>query len=292
MSTHTPNNFDSVISLWRYPIKSMMGEELNSVVVGERGVVGDRARALVDDESGQVVSAKNPKKWPDFFAFRAAYVEPIKSDKELPAVWINLPDGKVVRSDQADINQELSSALHRHVSLKTQAPPNPALEQYHPEMDVPADIGASDSIVTEERIAGDAPDGTFFDYATIHLLTTATLERLRELYPQGRFEARRFRPNIVVRPGSDAKDFVENEWVGRTLFIGEEVKLRVTDPCPRCVMTTLPQGDLPRDLGILRTAVHNNVHVPFAQKALPSVGVYAKVLQGGTIRRGDMITIE
>ncbi|MCA1602300.1 MAG: sulfurase, partial [Acidobacteria bacterium] len=71
-----------------------------------------------------------------------------------------------------------------------------------------------------------------------------------------------------------------------------EVKLQVTDPCPRCVMTTLPQGDLPKDPGILRTAVNNNVYVPFAQKPLPSVGVYAKVLHGGTIRRGDKIAIE
>ncbi|HUF04898.1 MAG TPA: MOSC domain-containing protein, partial [Aridibacter sp.] len=173
-------------------------------------------------------------------------------------------------------------------SIKTQAPLNAILEQYHSE----TNGDANDLVITEERIAGDAPEGTFFDYAAVHLLTTATLERLRELYPGGRFEARRFRPNIIVKSGSEAIDFVENEWVGHILFIGDEVKLRVTDPCPRCVMTTLPQGDLPKDSGILRTAVHNNVYVPFAQKPLPSVGVYAKVLQGGTIRRGDKITIE
>ena len=288
MHTQLTNSFDSVISLWRYPVKSMMGEELNSALVGKRGVVGDRAYALVDDESGQVVSAKNPRKWVDFFSFLAAYTEPIRSDGELPAVWISLPNGKVVRSDQTDINQELSNALPRPVSLKTQAPLNAVLEQYSSE----TDGDANDFVVTEERIAGDAPEGTFFDYAMVHLLTTATIERLRELYPHGRFEPRRFRPNIMVKVSSDAKDFVENEWVGHILSIGSEVKLQVTDPCPRCVMTTLPQGDLPKDSGILRTAVHNNIYVPFAQKPLPSVGVYAKVLQGGTIRRGDKIAIE
>jgi uncharacterized protein YcbX len=288
MQTQIPNSFDSVISLWRYPVKSMMGEELNSVLIGKRGIVGDRAYALVDDESGQVVSAKNPKKWADFFSFRAAYIEPIKSDGELPAVWITLPNGKVVRSDQTDINQELSKALPRPVSLKTQAPLNAVLEQFWTE----TNGDTNDLAVTQERIAGDAPEGTFFDYAVVHLLTTATLERLRELYPEGRFEARRFRPNIVVKSGFDAKDFVENEWVGHILSIGDEVKLQVTDPCPRCVMTTLPQGDLPKDLGILRTSVHNNVYVPFAQKPLPSVGVYAKVLHGGMIRRGDKMIIE
>lgn len=292
MSTIGRNDFDSVAALWRYPVKSMMGEELNSVTVGERGILGDRAFALIDDESGQVVSAKNPKKWPDFFSFRAAYLEPIESGDELPAVWITLPNGKVVRSDQSNVNQEISAALPRPVSLKTQAPTRAALEQYWPEREVAASAVISEPVVTEERIAGDAPEGTFFDYATVHLLTTATLERLSELYPQGRFEARRFRPNIVVKPGSDVQDFIENEWVGHTLSIGEEVRLQITDPCPRCVMTTLPQGDLPRDPGILKTVVNNTVHVPFAQKALPSVGIYARVLQGGRIHRGDRVRIE
>ncbi|MGE5755045.1 MAG: MOSC domain-containing protein [Planctomycetaceae bacterium] len=114
-------------------------------------------------------------------------------------------------------------------------------------------------------------------------LTTATIDRLRDLYPQGRFEVRRFRPNIVVEPASGEKIFVENAWIGHRIAIGDEVCLRITGPCPRCVMTTLPQGDLPRDPGILRTAAqHNQVNV----------GVYAAVLRGGTIRRGDPIRFE
>jgi len=106
---------------------------------------------------------------------------------------------------------------------------------------------------------------------------------LRELYPQGRFEVRRFRPNIVVRLGSDEKSFAENAWVGRTLSIGDEVALNVTAPCGRCVMTTLPQGDLPADPGILRAAArHNRVNV----------GVYTAVIRVGKIRRGDSVRLE
>jgi uncharacterized protein YcbX len=124
------------------------------------------------------------------------------------------------------------------------------------------------------------PEGTFFDCAVVHVLTTATLERLRELYPQGRFEVRRFRPNIVVATAEGQEDFVENAWIGRTLALGDAVRLSITGPCPRCVMTTLAQGDLPKDPGILRTAAqHNQVNV----------GVYASVLQGGTLRRGDPV---
>jgi len=117
----------------------------------------------------------------------------------------------------------------------------------------------------------------------VHLLTTATLERLRELYPQGRFEVRRFRPNIVVQLASAEKSFAENAWVGHTLAIGAAVRLNITGPCGRCVMTTLAQGDLSRDPGILRTAAqHNQVNV----------GVYAAVARGGTIRRGDPVRRE
>ena len=89
-----------------------------------------------------------------------------------------------------------------------------------------------------------------------------------------------FRPNIVVEPASGEKSFVENAWIGKTLDIGAEVRLSITGPCSRCVMTTLAQGDLPKDPGILRTAAQHN-HV--------QVGVYAAVVRGGTIRRGDSV---
>lgn len=68
------------------------------------------------------------------------------------------------------------------------------------------------------------PLGTFFDLAVVHLLTTATIDHLRELYPQGRFEVRRFRPNIVVATGPDDRGFVENDWIGHTVAIGDKVR--------------------------------------------------------------------
>ena len=127
------------------------------------------------------------------------------------------------------------------------------------------------------------PEGTFFDSAFVHIVTTATLNRLRELYPDGRFEVRRFRPNVVLRTANGEAEFAENDWVGRTVGIGDLVRLTITGPCPRCVMTTLAQGDLPRDVGILRAAAqYNQAHV----------GVYASVLQGGTVRRGDAVTVQ
>lgn len=124
------------------------------------------------------------------------------------------------------------------------------------------------------------PAGTFFDAAMVHLLTTATLNRLRDAYPEGRFEVPRFRPNLVVESGWDEQGFIEQNWIGHTLDIGDEVRLKITSSCGRCVMTTLAQGDLPKDTGILRTAVQHNHG---------NVGVYASVAQGGTIRSGDPV---
>jgi uncharacterized protein YcbX len=277
----------SVGSLWRYPVKSMAGEELGASEVSARGLLGDRAYALVDRVDGKVASAKNPRKWPRLFEFGAAFVEPVRSGAALPPVRITLPDGGVLSSEQADVDAELSRALNRQVRVQAAERggpevvestfPNPwtaRAEEYWPDME---GLDFRDTVTDF-----DLPEGTFFDIAVVHVVTTATLRRLAELYPQGQMATRRFRPNIVIDTLDEMTGFVENDWVGRTLHIGEQVQLSITEPCPRCVMITLPQGDLPKDSRILRTAAqHNGTHV----------GVYASVLRGGVVRRGDPITV-
>jgi uncharacterized protein YcbX len=286
----------SVVSLWRYPVKSMIGEELNASAVTERGLLGDRVYALVDASDGKVASAKNPRKWGKLFDFRANFIQP-PAGEEMPPVRITLPDGTIVSSDQEEIDKILSNLLGREARLTAAAPQAPRLEEYWPEVDGVTPMGEPVASEYRETVtAVPMPPGLFFDYGVLHLLTTGTIDRLRELYPQGRFEVRRFRPNIVVQPASGEKDFVENAWIGHTLAIGDEVRLRIIDPCPRCVMTTLPQGDVPSDPGILRTiAKHNNVKsATFAPgEVFPAVaGVYAAVLQGGTVRRGDTVRLD
>ena len=262
----------TIASLWRYPVKSMMGEELNASLVTERGVLGDRAFALIDRETGKVVSAKEPRKWARMFEFRSAYVEP-PGGNGLPPVRIMLPDGTIVTSDLPDLNEIVSRELGREVALAASAPDAPSLEEYWPDIEGLA----LREVVTDEAM----PPGTFFDLAVVHVLTTATIDHLRELYPDGRFEVRRFRPNVVV--ATEERGFVENDWIGRRLALGDEVRLEVTGPCPRCVMTTLPQYDLPKDPGILRAAAKHNE---------ANVGVYASVVRSGSVRRGDPVRVE
>ncbi len=285
MSDRTHTEAGSVISLWRYPVKSMIGEELHAARLSDHGLLGDRVYALMDRSDGKVATAKNPRKWPTLFAFASNFIERSDSNVQSSTVRIRLPDGTVVTGDQSDVNQVLSKAINRDVTLAAiereggthssmPASPTAKAEEYWPDID---GLDHRDAVTDF-----DLPTGTFFDCATVHLLTTATLDRLAQSYPRGRFEVQRFRPNIVVQPPEGTETFVENSWIGHTLAVGDEVRLNVTAPCGRCVMTTLAQGDLPNDSGILRTAVQHN---------RAQVGVYATVVRGGTIHRGDRVSL-
>ena len=264
-----------VVALWRYPIKSMLGEQLPVALIAQGSLLGDRAFALLDRATGLVASAKYPDRWSRLLACQAAFVVPPTEGVALPPVRVTLPDGTSILSEQPDFNRRLSQVLEREVVLSRATLASPRLEQCWPQVEGLA----SQQRVTEEAM----PPHTFFDLAPLHLLTTATLGRLADLYPQGRFDVRRFRPNLVIEPAHAQHDFVEHSWIGQTLVIGEQVRLQITGACPRCVMTTLPQADLPADLGILRTA---------ARHTQANVGVYASVLHGGTIRQGGAIRVE
>lgn len=264
-----------VVSIWRYPVKSMLGEELNSSYITEHGLIGDRVYALIDQETGKVISAKNPSKWGMLFDFRSAFIDQPQVVDNIPPVRITFPDGTQIFSNQNEINHTLSKVLDREVKLIRNSLEKPIYEEYWPNIE-----GLAQREKTTDEVM---PPQSFFDIAVVHILTTSTINRLRELYPKGRFEIRRFRPNIVVEPLSGEADFVENSWVGKNITIGEKILLNVIQPCTRCVMITLPQSELPKDLGILKTvAKYNQVNV----------GVYASVYRDGTIRRGDSVQIK
>ena len=283
-----------VLELWRHPVKSMMGERIDASDVSERGLAGDRAYALLDVETGKVVSAKRPRFWGRMLEFRPRFETEPSTSGSVPAVSITLPDGSSVTSTEPDVDQRLSEALGRKVSIVTGSDDQAMLEEVWIEEKNSEPYGpvigseGGDRLIEIPASMG-APPGTFFDYSAIHLVTTGTLGRLADAYSAGTFDRRRFRPNLVVEVPEEG--FVENEWVGRNLSVGD-LLLEVLVPTPRCVMTTLPQGDLPRDSGILRTAASSNP-LPFGPfLAQPCVGVYAEVLTGGTIRVGDAVGIE
>jgi uncharacterized protein len=269
----------SVSQLWRFPVKSMAGERLEMARITEAtGVLGDRGYALLDVATGRIASAKHPRHWAPLLGFKTRVVE--RDGDRHPRVAIELPDGKRVHTDDADIDAVLSSTLGREVKLISTPPKQVTYDEF--------DSGLGDSKAAP--LAVGAPEGTFFDFASLHIVTTGTLAKLHELRPESRFEVARFRPNIVVDTGDSS--FHENEWAGYVLSIGDEVQAYVEFPCPRCVMTTLAQGDLPADPEILKTATANTLLFPLLAKKLPSVGIYASVVRGGTVRAGDQVRVE
>jgi uncharacterized protein YcbX len=275
----------------------MVGEHLDAVELSSSGVVGDRAYALIDATTGKVVSAKNPRLWPNILDCRARFLESPRLGEDPPPVRITLPSGVSVTSDSADVDTVLSDFFGRKVRLAQAAPTDPTIDQYHPDL-AGLDPEGHRNIMVEARIGSayfaDAgvpspvPENAFFDLFPLSVLTTSTLDRLRELAPQIRVDERRFRMNVIV--ATSGSGFVENSWANRQLVIGD-VDIDVRQPDPQCVMTTLAQGDLPHDTNILRTlAQHNRIDVG-DDGMFPCAGVYAVVATPGRIRRGDQAVL-
>ena len=243
----------TVAGIWRYPIKSMQGEPVDAAHLDARGMSGDRGRALIDAATGKVASgAWRARRWADLLHCSASYLEQPRPDRPVPEARIALPSGRCLRTDAPGIDAQLSRALERDVRLATAGQES------------------------DDVMYGDPPPGTFRDVAPLHVLTTGTLARLAELAPMTSFDARRFRPNLVIDTAAEV-GFVEDQWLGRTLTIGGEVCLRLTSRCPRCVMTTHAQGGLPKDAEVLRSVARSN-HA--------NVGIYAEVAVPGTVHVG------
>jgi uncharacterized protein YcbX len=277
----------------------MLGEDLDRCSISEAGIAGDRAYALIDEEDGSVASAKNPRKWGALLGFHAAFVDEPIAGQAAPPVQITFPDGSVLRSDDPEANSALSKAVGRPVRLAASAPENSTFEEVWPDISglAPQEFieqtarGREESgeAVSTIPIAMFAPRGTFFDLSVLHLLTTATLRQLAELAPTADFDARRYRPNILV--ATDETGFVENAWVGKTVQLGHATA-DVALPTMRCVMTTLAQRDLAADRTTLRTiATHNRVEIA-GMGHWACAGVYASVVGPGEVKVGDPVDIK
>lgn len=288
----------AVAGLWRFPVKSMRGEQLEEAEVTERGVLGDRAYALIDTDTGKVVSAKSVKLFPSLFDCKATFIEPPSEDGELPPVQISLPDGTSVTSDSGDVDDVLSAHFRRKVTLEQAAPDDFTIDQYHPDVEGADPEGHRNTVVAQKLGAAlfaelgmesPVPVGSFFDAFPLSVLTTSTLEQLSELRPQTRFDQRRFRMNVIVK--TERPGFIENDWIGHELGLGDGVLLKVALPDPRCVMTTLAQEDLPQDTDVLRTLIrHNRVQVGDLGQ-FPCAGVYAVIATPGTVRVGAPVVL-
>jgi uncharacterized protein YcbX len=294
----TMQNVGSLAGLWRFPVKSMQGEQVTEAEVGPAGMLGDRAYALIDGETGKVVSAKSVRLFPGLFGCHAAFVEPPRAPAAMPAVRIELADGTVVRSDSPDADRVLSSHFGRDVTLARAAPADYTIDLYQPDVEGAGTSAHRDQVVAVKLgaamfrdlgLESPVPAEAFFDAFPMSVLTTSTLRRLSELRPESRFVEPRFRMNVIV--GTSESGFVENGWVGSTLAIGDGLRLRVKMLDSRCVMTTLAQPDLPQDIEVLRTLIEHNRLSIGGRRTYPCAGVYAVVEVSGTMRVGDAVAL-
>jgi uncharacterized protein len=279
----------TVAALRRYPVKSMLGEDVDAGDVTLSGLAGDRQLAVVSLATGKIASAKFPRLWRDLLTLSAAAADDPAVDG---AVRITLPEGKTVWSSDGDVDAVLSGLLDQPVTLTATPVTGAALDRAVPEAVLRDGVDAQVPAELMEIGGGGPPGlpGSFVDYAPLHLLTTSTLDRIAELSPHGRADVERYRPNVVIRTA--AAGFTENDWLERILRVGDDLVLRVIVRTPRCAVPTLAHGALPRDPDALRVlARHNRVEPLDSLDPEPCAGVYAEVLRPGRIRTGDPVRL-
>jgi len=281
----------TVREIWRYPVKSMVGERPREVVLGVLGVPGDRGWAVRDDAAGEI---RGGKKLPALMRCRARYRH-APSDDRIPHADIELPDGTATATDDPDVSARLSTLLERRVTLWPRRPADDR-EHYRRVLPEAADLDRDLrevfgrlpdeplpdlAIFPPEILEFTSPLGTYFDAFPLHVLTTASLATLGRGAPPERFDPRRFRPNLLIDSPPDAKGLPEAEWTGRVLRIGRAA-LRAEMPTVRCSMTTRAQPDLPADTQVLRTIVREGAQ---------NLGVYASVVEPGAVAVGDPVEL-
>ncbi len=245
-----------VKEIWRYPVKSMLGEQVPRATIDLGGVEGDRVYALRDVHDSSLISAKRVA---ELFGFHARLARS-------GMLGIEFPDGVLMAYEAPGLDARLSKVLGRQVTLVR-------LDDSDVER-----IGMGATADSTEGEGYFETSAGFHDSSDIHLLTTAQLEHVRPLYPQGDWDRRRFRPNLLISSAEDAP----GPTPGTIIQVGAAVCLEVIKACSRCVMTTHPQEDLPHDRQILAT---------LARQTSNALGTLCRVTEAGAIAAGDEVWV-
>lgn len=279
MPTDTPAGF--VAEIWQFPVKSMGGTRLTETTIDAAGIPGDRRLALRDLESGKILSAKQPRVATALLDLDA-HLDPASG-----AVTITVDGRAFAITDRAGAEAALSEHLGRSVRIESSVAEDDVYESYWPEV---PDVLLSD-VSIDLPVAMSTAKDSFVDLAALQMVTTTSLAALAALAPDSEIVTRRFRPSLVIdTSAADATGFVENEWRGRQARLGDAT-ITFTDPSPRCVMTTVAQGDLPRDLEVLRTLARHNRIETTGLGNFACLGIYAEVARPGNVAVGDPLVL-
>jgi MOSC domain-containing protein len=288
-----------VSQLWRFPVKSMGGNQVDEMRVDGRGAHADRLWAVRDLENDITASAR---RMPKLLGCSAAYVTapgPDAGPGNVPEVTITFPDGTACSSSDPAVHGRLSDLVGRDVRL-TALPPRHDVSTHRLSVkqskanfaaaEVRRDFGLAESealpdttvfttrqMLTLARFS--TPPGTFVDLAPVHLLSSRSVASLAAAGEP--YSVRRFRPNVFVDVETPDSEFPEAAWVGGDVEIGSAV-MRVTIPTIRCVVPTRPQPGLDLDRGLTRA---------LADRTDRFLGVYADVTRPGLLRVGDVVSV-
>jgi uncharacterized protein YcbX len=269
--------------IYRYPLKSALGETLERAEVSYGGLTGDRVFALLDSKTGRVVSAKRPKLWRSMLQLSSGM---ISGGREIE---VRFPSGRVLRSDSNELVPALSGFLGHDIELLRSREGVLRLERSRPE-DVVSEGLDADVTMDVNPIGEEAPGEAFQDLATVHLITMSTARAIAAAAGLASPEIPRYRPNFVV-DGDDDTPFSENGWVGRELMIGS-LRLQITHPTPRCAIPVLEQGLSLEFRPALLAAINQlNRSDAGAFGVQPCAGAYARVIEPAVVKIGDFIKL-
>lgn len=271
----------SVAQLYRYPVKSMRGVVCQTLGLYQGGVTGDRIIALQDVRSRKLVTAKQPSLWKAMLMLET-------QQNEDGTTRVIFPTGQQISLTDSHAATMLSDYLGRSVTILFSRPELVEMERADPDEIVKK---GADSIVNFETMAvgAGAPKGGFVDYGPVHLISTSSLNDVGHHSVADKSEPERFRANVIIDSGELAP-FCENEWIGGTMHIGDQVRLHIVLATPRCAVPTLRQTTLESDTTFLARLKQANIQPFLEGKKLPSLGVYAEVVSSGEIRLGDSVT--
>ena len=287
-----------VAEIWRYPVKSMGGEQIGQADVGPRGIYGDRGWAVRDNKAGAIRSARYI---PRLLLCSARYL-PGTDAGLVPHVAITLPDGSTVNSDDASVHCRLSDAMGKDLTLLSLKPDDQidhlrqgpdALVTGSMETEIRMLFGLTDeeplpdmsglppALMRELSELG-APRGTYFDAFPIDILTTSSIRYLQRFLPDVDLDVRRFRPNFLIDDGGASDAIRERDWIGRTIQLGE-VSVDAIMECPRCtIVAAQQQGGIAKNSGVTRTIV---------KEMRQLMSAYCTVATPGRVRVDDGVKI-
>lgn len=271
----------TITALNRYPVKSLLGESVDTSKATERGLVGDRTHCLIDDETGKVASAKAPRLWRDLLQYRATSTS--------NGITVTMPDGTVLA--ESDVAGTLTKCLGRRVTLSSAREAGASLDRSDPNQVL--EKGVDEQVSSDPLEIGQAaPMGGFFDFAPVQVLVKNSLQAIASAVPDQEITMARYRANILLDI-PDARPFVENDWRGKVITIGE-VKLHIVAPTPRCAVPMLEHGTLPPSPGAVSAVARlNRTAMPeLAPGLFPCLGAFAVVASPGELRVGQTIVVE